>query len=78
MAKIEHLDQDLHWLIRAKRLGGHVHVGIWCGTPAQAASKSRPKLGDLTMDLDQWQDFRDMATYGLLFLPEIDEEGMEP
>lgn len=45
-----------HFLLRGRRLGGQVHVGVWAGTELQAMNRARPKLGSLVMDLDQWDD----------------------
>jgi hypothetical protein len=45
-----------HFLFRARQLGAHMHVGVWAGNENQANQRSRPKLGELVMDPEQWQD----------------------
>lgn len=65
---------DIRWKIQAEHLGGHVHVRIWAGTPAQAEQGARPKLGTLTMDPDQWAEFRGVMLSGRL-LAEVSEIG---
>lgn len=44
----------VHFLFRRRRIGEHIHVGVWAGTELQARNKGRPKLGDLVMDPEQW------------------------
>lgn len=43
------------FLFRSRRLGGHMHVDVWCGTPQQKHDKTRAKLGTLIMDPEQWE-----------------------
>jgi hypothetical protein len=52
------------FLFRAQRLGGHVHVHVWAGTPLQADNRARPKLGTLIMDPEQWAALRDLIANG--------------
>lgn len=53
-----------YFLFRAQQRGGHVHVGVWGGSYGQAQNKARPKLGDLIMGADQWDDLKQQLLCG--------------
>jgi hypothetical protein len=54
----------MHWLFKVEHFGGHAHVGVWCGTPAQAENQTRAKLGFLIMDPDEWTELRSLIETG--------------
>jgi hypothetical protein len=66
----------MRWLIKGEQMGGHVHVGIWAGTQAQADAKARPKLGFLIMDDHEWRELVELVEVGNNYTrAEFDIEG---
>lgn len=56
--------------------GDHVHVGIWAGTWRQARDRSRPKLGQLIMDVHDWTGLVRLLTWAPGVQLEVDTDGM--
>ena len=65
------------FLFRGQLLGGHVHVGVWAGTEQQARQQSRPRLGGLIMDPDDWETLKSLVM-DRLDVPECDIEDVAP
>ena len=53
--------------IRYQKRGGHIHCRVFS---ASNPSGTFAKLGDLTMDEQDWDSFRDQVGTGWQFLPE--------
>jgi hypothetical protein len=53
-----------HFLLRANRLGGHVHVRFYVGDAQQAANHARANIGTLIMDNEDWLAFQTMLDEG--------------
>lgn len=53
-----------HFLFRARRCAGHVHVAVWAGTAVEKTTGGRPNLGELRMTEADWIELQSMLLTG--------------
>lgn len=53
-----------HFLFRARRCAGHVHVAVWAGTAVEKTTGGRPNLGELRMTEADWIEMQSMLLTG--------------